>query len=279
MDSWPVRNPQVDTPPRLPQLAAPPAWLPGTTRVQVVGEAVGRDAVEQAARSAADGSCTGVFVPAPPFADQPESVAVYVQSHHVGYLAKNIAWRAHPALLRFAWANGGRLPACPATVDGGERKRRVELLFDPEPLELPPELFDPPSAFAADTEDLLRRLDHPPPRLTGQHRGARSVLAQLERSCEAIDAVCEPDRQVWPRLERAVRHVLNKLVRASDPLASRGWLCLARTTRHQLGRRDDTLYAYVEALYCDRSNVEAAAELVEYVRAANRGAPAPVREL
>ncbi|GIG71141.1 hypothetical protein [Phytomonospora endophytica] len=266
MPVWPVRDPQSETPSRLPQLVAPPAWLPGRTQVDVVGESFRQDSIQRAVRDREpNGLLIGVLVPAPPFAEYPEAVAVYVQTHHVGYLAKDIARQVHPMLLRFALANSGRLPACPAQVEDSDLGLWVTLSIDPAPLGLSPELFGSSTTIAAVLDGLLHRLDQPQPYLSGLHPAARAALEVAERSCEEVDADYDRSPKAWPRLERNVRGILDELIKASDPWISRAWLALARTTRYQKGRRDDTLRAYVESVYCDRSGAEAARELLAYV--------------
>lgn len=266
MQPWPVHRPQVETSPRLPQLVAPPTWLPGNTRVDVVGESFRQEAVEAAARQPApDGTYVGVLVPAPPFAEYPEAVAVYVQTHHVGYLAKEIAQEAHPALLRFAQASGGSLPACPARIADSDLGLWVVLQLDPVPLGLSPSLFGSQSNIVEAMPGLLARLAQPSPLLTGHDAGARSALEAAELSCEEIEADYDRDRRAWPRLEKTARRVLDALIQAQDPWISRAWSVLAHATRYQKGRRDETLRTYVEAVYCDRYNAAAAKELIGYV--------------
>lgn len=255
MLTWPVHDPRAETPDRLPRLVAPPAWLPGKTRVEVVGESYHSQALSLVRGMA---SPSAVLVPSPPFADYPDSVAVYVETHLVGYLPKVIGRMVHPRLLGFAQAHGGRLPACPALIEG----ESVVLSLDVTLLGLPPETF---GSFTDVVETLMRRLDQPPPHLTGHDPAARAALEAAEDTREEIDADWGRDPQAWPRLEQTVCGILDDLVRARDPWTGRAWLTLARTRRYQKGRRDDTLRAYIEAMFHDRDDTEAAGEFLEYL--------------
>jgi hypothetical protein len=71
-----------------------------------------------------------------------------------------------------------------------------------------------------------------------------------------------------PRVEDALRSLAGRLATAGDPFTSDAWLSVARATRYQCGRRDDTLSALIEALYWGRGNDHAWSELVDYASAA-----------
>ena len=94
------------------------------------------------------------------------------------------------------------------------------------------------------------------------------ALARLEAERNEIDADRDHRPRDLRRLEGALRKLADRLAAAGDPSASNAWLSLARTTRYQSGRRDDTLSALIEALYWDRGNDQAWSELVDYASAA-----------
>lgn len=69
-------------------------------------------------------------------------------------------------------------------------------------------------------------------------------------------------------MEHEFRRVAGQLANDRDPLVSAAWLGVGRSTRYQKGRRDDTLQAFIEALYWNRGNADAWAEIVNYASAA-----------
>jgi hypothetical protein len=85
---------------------------------------------------------------------------------------------------------------------------------------------------------------------------------------EEIDANYDRSPGDWPRVEDTLRRLADRLAKAGDPSASAAWLSVARATRYQSGRPDDTLSALIEALYWDRGNAHAWSELVDYASAA-----------
>lgn len=103
-----------------------------------------------------------------------------------------------------------------------------------------------PPEFAVVLTRLLPRLDHPAPALTGIASEVRSWLA------------------AWRSSERNLRTIADQLAQAGDPQVGQAWLMLAQTIRYQSGRRDDTLAAYIEALYYDRANALLWQELMDY---------------
>ncbi|OLT30476.1 hypothetical protein BJF79_09500 [Actinomadura sp. CNU-125] len=247
-------------PERLPRLVAAPAWLAGNVEVEVVGEAFYQDAVYAAAAdSGAEGLRTAVLVPAPPFSKFPTAVAVYVQTHLVGHLPADVSEQVHRAVLNCAGAWGGRLPSCPAEFYDYEHGRQVVLLLDPQPLGLPHELLVKVPEMAKTVAGLFWLLDQPAPLLNGHHPTARGQLEAVETECAAETATRFEDRspRVWPSLERRAGRLVGDLGAAADPWAARAWLALARCTRFQKGRRDDTLRAYFNALHLDRTNTDA----------------------
>ncbi|MFG1975514.1 hypothetical protein ACGFJC_39805 [Nonomuraea fuscirosea] len=58
------------------------------------------------------------------------------------------------------------------------------------------------------------------------------------------------------------------MAKANDPMGGEAGLVLAQTLRYRTGRRDDTLAAYVEALYYNRDNPDTWRELIEYASSA-----------
>ncbi|WP_285661406.1 hypothetical protein [Actinorhabdospora filicis] len=259
-----------ETPARQPRLAAEPAWLPGSVEVHVVGESF--HATDIARLLAATGPrviLVAVLVPAPAHSEFPTSVPVYVQKTLVGHIDGEISATVHHAILGFAADHGGRLPACPARIEETESYGpQVVLSLDPGPLGLSPELFIPVPAMAKFVRTLLPRLDLPQPVFRGADAGARKALDDAVAAADGIDADWDRPTRAWPRLEKTVREILDRLIRASDPRTGRAWLTLARTTRYQKGRRDDTLRSYVKAMVCDRHDPEAAEALFDYIAVA-----------
>ncbi|WP_084962959.1 hypothetical protein [Thermoactinospora rubra] len=97
---------------------------------------------------------------------------------------------------------------------------------------------------------LLPKLDQPRPDLTGHNPEARKKLNN------------------WRSSEANLRRIIDQLASAGDPTVARACWLLATTVRYQSGRRDDTLAAYVDALYYDRDNAELWHELLDYAAAA-----------
>jgi hypothetical protein len=77
----------------------------------------------------------------------------------------------------------------------------------------------------------------------------------------------EPGR-VRQDAERAFQDAVRSLELARDPLVADTWAGLARSVRYQKGHRDDRITAAVMALYHDRSNKTAWAELTDLASAA-----------
>ncbi|MGI8335989.1 DUF4429 domain-containing protein [Actinomadura scrupuli] len=286
---WPVVNPPETTPARLPQLVVAPAWLPGDVEVEVAGEAHRRESVRAvAADPGVDGVRSAVLVPEPPSSRYPDAVAIFVQTHLVGYLAKEISSQVHRAVLDFAASRAGQLPSCPAEFYENFGGQQVLLMLDPRPLGLPLTLFSHEPELARVVDTLLGRLDHSSPSLQGRHDAARQTLAAAEADCAAASDARSDERaaSTWPSLERTLKQIVNQMERAADPDVAAAWLTLARCTRFQKGKRDDTLTAYINCLHFDRGNVDAWLELFAYVCSAPyvpmlldlyRRAPLPVR--
>ncbi|MBC6461455.1 DUF4429 domain-containing protein [Actinomadura sp. HBU206391] len=266
--SWPVVNPVETTPERLPHLVAAPAWLPGDIEVEVGGEAHRRESVSAAATDpGTNGVRAAVLVPEPPASKYPDAVAVYVQTYLVGYLAKEISNQVHRAVLNFAASRGGQLPSCPAEFYENFGGKQALLLLDPHPLGLPPALFSHEPELAKTVERLLSQLDQPSPPLQGRHDAARQTLVVAMVECSAATDTRSDERPagIWPRLEYTVKKIIRQMERTSDPQVADAWLTLARCTRFQKGRRDDTLTAYINCLQSDSGNTDAWSELFEYV--------------
>jgi tetratricopeptide (TPR) repeat protein len=266
--SWPVVNPPETTPERLPHLVAAPVWMPGDIEVEVVGEAYRRESVSAAAVDPGpNGVRAAVLVPEPPASKYPDAVAVYVQTYLVGYLAKEISNQVHRAVLNFAASRGGQLPSCPAEFYENFGGRQALLLLDPHPLGLPTALFSREPELAKTVERLLGQLDQPSPLLQGRHDAARQTLMAAMAECAAATDTQSDERPagIWPRLEHTVKKIIHQMESASDPKMADAWLTLARCTRFQKGRRDDTLTAYINCLQSDRGNADAWSELFEYI--------------
>jgi len=122
--------------------------------------------------------------------------------------------------------------------------------------------------MAATIMRLLARLDEPSPHLGGGDAQARLTLARIEEERQEIDASYNRHPRDLRRMEGALRTVASRLAAAGDSSTSSAWLSLARATRYQSGRRDDTLSALIEALYWDHRNDQAWSELVDYASAA-----------
>jgi tetratricopeptide (TPR) repeat protein len=243
----------------------PPAWLPGRVEVQVAGESFHRKAIETVLISASPGSpLTAVLVPKPDNAHDPRAVAVFVGGEHVGFLPREVAARAQPALVAFGNASGGRLVSCPAEIrQWTDAVYQVVLWLDPGPLGLLPEAFESIPSLAATLSRLLSRLDQPQPLMTGADQQARSQLMAAEKQRTEIDADYDRPPQAWPAIEVTFRRVADRLARADDPLVSAAWLGVFRSVRYQRGRRDEALAAVVEALFWDRGKAEAWSDLIE----------------
>jgi hypothetical protein len=244
-------------------------WLPGHIEVQVAGESFHQEAIHAVEGRSPPGSpLVAALVPDPGNAHDSNAVAVYVNGEHVGFLPREMARRVQPAIAAFSHTHGGRLVACPAQIQWHDVGPQVVLLLDPGPLGLRPEAFETVPDMAATLERLLARLDEPSPHLTGSDAEARSALARVEGEREEIEANYERSPGDWPQVEDALCSLAHRLATAGDPSASAAWLSVARATRFQPRRRDDTLSALIEALYWGRGNDHAWSELVDYASAA-----------
>jgi tetratricopeptide (TPR) repeat protein len=244
-------------------------WLPGRMEVQVAGESFHQDAIHAVEEHSSPGSpLVADLRPDPGNPHDSNAVAVYVNGEHVGFLPRDMAPRMQPAIAAFSHANGGRLVSCPAEIRWHDVGPQVVLRLDPRPLGLSPEAVETVPDMAATTMRLLARLDEPSPPLTGSDTQARSALARVEGEREEIEVNYDRSPRDWPRVEDALHSLADRLAIADDPSASDAWLSVARATRYQRGRRDDTLAALIEALYWGRGNEHAWSELVEYVSAA-----------
>lgn len=266
--AWPVVDPPKTTPARLPKLAASPAWLPGDVEIEIVGEFYREDEVRAAAADPGhDGVRAAVLVPEPRTSKYPDAVAVYVQTYHVGFIAKEICGPVHRAIIDFAAVHDGQLPSCPAEFYENRQGQQVSLMLDPRPLDLPPSLFSDAPEMVDSVERRLGQLTGASPVLHGHHDAARRSLAAVATDYTRIKETWSGDRPLdaWPALENKVRALVQQLEQASDPKVADAWLMYARCVRYQRGRRDDTLAGYFGCLQHDRNNSEAWTELFEYV--------------
>ncbi|MEW2353014.1 hypothetical protein [Spirillospora sp. NPDC029432] len=121
--------------------------------------------------------------------------------------------------------------------------------------------------MARSVAGLFWLVDQPAPILRGHHLAVRGELEAVEAECVAETAKRFEERSphIWPGLERSAGKLVGELGAAADPWVARAWLTLARCTRFQKGRRDDTLRAYFNALHLDRVNPDAWLEVFEYV--------------
>ncbi|MER7213234.1 hypothetical protein ABT340_39740 [Streptosporangium sp. NPDC000239] len=103
-----------------------------------------------------------------------------------------------------------------------------------------------PPDFAVTLVRLLPRLDHPAPVLAGVDTEARKRFA------------------AWRSSEKNLRGIADQFEQAGDPQVGQAWLTLAQTVRYQSGRRDDTLDAYIRALYYNRGDARLWQELLDY---------------
>jgi hypothetical protein len=245
-----------------------PVWLAGRTEVQVAGESFHQAAILSAlAKAGPAGSMTAVLIPETANPHDRNAVAVYLDAALAGHLPREVAARVHAVLLAFGAARGGPV-ACPARVSIYDIGPQVILSLDPGALALPPEAFDAPPELAMAIQWLTGRLDRPAPAMAGADMIARASLSRAERDRADVDADYDRPASALPACEDAFRRIAATLERARDPLVSEAWLGVARSVRYQPGRRDDFLGAVIEAVYWDRANGEAWAELVDYASSA-----------
>lgn len=263
-----ARRPETRTGQPTPFQGVGTAWLPGDVEVQVAGESYHEEAIF-AAQTAANpsGPSVAVLVPQPTNPFDQYAVAILVNDNHVGYLHANVTRRVQPALLEFARKHGCGV-SCPAEIRQYDIGFQVILFLDCSPLGISPDVFEVIPELARVLGGLLSRLDDSQPVLGGIDDNARARLAEAESKRAAVDADYERGRDAWPRVERLFRTLVEELRRRNDPTISAAWLGLARSIRYQRDHRDETLAAYVEALYYDRGNVDAWCELIEYASAA-----------
>jgi hypothetical protein len=82
----------------------------------------------------------------------------------------------------------------------------------------------------------------------------RLALTRADGEREEIEANYERSPGDLPHVEDALRSLADRLATVGDPSAPAAWLSVARATRYQPGRRDDTLSALIEAPYWGRGN-------------------------
>jgi tetratricopeptide (TPR) repeat protein len=240
------------------------AWLPGTTEVPVAGETFHADAILAAQLSTQPNSpLVAVLLPEPTNTHDPHAVAIYLNREHVGYLPRSIAAAVQPALLQFAASHAGQAVSCPARVNASEVGAQVVLLLNTGPLGMNPGAFEALPDLDASIWRLLPRLDMPALPLAGYDPQARAALTEAEAARAETEANYQRAPEDWPRVEKAFRRAAERLGRAEDSQVAAAWLGVARSTRYQKGRRDDTLAAFVEALRWDRANADAWCELLD----------------
>lgn len=245
------------------------AWLPGGVEVPVAGESFHVDEINAAQWSSAPSSTlAAVLVPEPGNPHDPHAVAVYLNNRHVGYLPREVAGRVQSTLVAFSGAHEGRHVSCRAEIRTHDVGPQVVLFLDPEPLGVPPEAFQIVPDLDAMICHLIARLDEPAPVFTGESGLARAALATAEDARAETDANYDRRPADWPRVERMFRNVAGQLTAAQDPYVSAAWLGVGRATRYQRGHRDETLHAFIEALYWERGNVDAWRELLDIASAA-----------
>jgi hypothetical protein len=143
------------------------------------------------------------------------------------------------------------------------------LSLNPAPLGLGPEAFDQIPQLDRVLQQHLSRLDAAAaPAMTGCDPVARNLLTAAEALRTQADAEYGHGAISWPQVEHAFRQVIPLLERARDQLLADAWAGLACSVRYQKGRRDDRIAAAVTALYWDRANKTAWAELADLACAA-----------
>jgi hypothetical protein len=166
-----------------------PVWLPGNVEVQIVGETFYLAAIKAATRRVPPGSrLPAVLIAEPDNPYDANAVGVYLNGQRVGHLAREIAPAVRAALAKFAGANDGRPPACPAQVIWHDAVPQVILYLDPAPLGLPASLF----SGVPDSARVIRRnlsvLDRPAAQLMGLDHAGRAMLAAAEEHRAQADA-------------------------------------------------------------------------------------------
>ena len=213
-----------------------------------------------------------VLVPEPGNPHDHNAIAVFVNGLLAGYLSREIAGTVQHALIAFAAASCGRNVACPARIlwrdIDNQPTPQVILSLDPAPLGLPAEAFDQVPELDRIIQQHLRRLDAAAPAMTGCDPATRSMLAAAEAQRSQTEADYGRSATAWSEVERAFLQVIPRLEHARDPLVADAWAGLACSVRYQKGRRDDWLTTAVTALYWDRSNKTAWAEVVDLACAA-----------
>jgi hypothetical protein len=196
------------------------------------------------------------------------AVGVYLNGQRVGHLAREIAPAVRAALAKFAAANDGRPPACPAQVIWHGAVPQVILYLDPAPLGLPASLF----SGVPDSARVIRRnlsvLDRPAAQLTGLDHAGRAMLAAAEEHRAQADADYGRGAEGWLVAERAFLEAARRLEAAGDPVVANAWVGVARSVRYQKGRRDDRIAAACTALHWERASKSAWSELIDVASAA-----------
>jgi len=257
--------------PRRRSVAPAPAiaWLPGSTEVPVVGETFRADAIRAVAKrlQPAD-EVRAWLVPEPHNPHDRHAVAVHLEGVHAGYLPRQVAAAVQPVLLASSARHNGQLVACPARVHCWHLGPQVVLFLDTGKLGLTREAFEYVPEIDQVIMGMLPRLDNPPPVMTGRDQAGRELLTLAEARLVETDHDFDRPAGAWQRVENHFLQAATRLQTSHDPLAAAAWAGVARARRYQKGRRDDRIGACITALYLDRANNSAWAELIDLASSA-----------
>jgi hypothetical protein len=239
--------------------------MPGPVAVDVAGVNHHLEALGLVKRKGASGSpLVAVLMPEPNNRHDPNAVAVFLEGIHVGFLHAPVAERVQAAIIEYQ-TRTGRLVAAPGTIVDHPNRPTVTVSLDLAPLGLEPDAFENVSEMAAVLRGLLPRLDTAQAVMDGRDDDTRTALARTEQRWQQVDQDHDRSSEAWPRLERDFRGLADRLIAARDRMAGAAWLGLARCLRYQTGRRNDTLAAFTESLFYDRTSLETWSELIDYL--------------
>jgi hypothetical protein len=239
-------------------------WLPGSVAVAVAGETFYEDAIAAARAGTAPGTWpVAMLVPEPRNPHDPHAVGVHLNGRLAGHLPREVAQRVHASIASFMKANGGRPPACPASVTYHEVGPEVVLHIDPAPLGLTADAFDHLPDVDRAIQRLLPLVDRTAPALAGSDAAGRAQLAGAEVQYAVVDADYEREPGSWPRVEQMFLLAAERLAQARDPMVAEAWAGVAKSRRFQRGRRDDRLEAAITAICWDTACTSAWGELVD----------------
>jgi hypothetical protein len=164
-------------------------WLPGDVQVATVGETFYQDARAAAEAGIAQGSLpVATLVPEPDNPHDKFAVGVHLNGRPAGHLPRDVAQRVQLTIRAFMDADGGRPPACAASITYHDVGAEVVLHLDPAPLGLTAAAFHMTPDLDRAIAQFLPRIDGPVLVLTGIDSGARTQLASAEQRYEAVDA-------------------------------------------------------------------------------------------